>query len=451
MQKRANPTSLDFEIINVTPLNKYISECEIKIFYHGKNRNGSYISKPVGSHIANSLPRTPIVAFYNEEVGDFEDHGEEVIINKNGVKFIKKTIPYGAVDKDTPIGWKKIIDKNGIEKEYMVAKGFLWTGRYPFLQKVLDSKKGQSMEFFEESVRGNWAKFDNEDEEFFIFNEADISALCILGDDVEPCFEDSTIGKPEILYSLKQNEFKQEFNNFMLELDKVLNHDSNAEGGIIVENENKDEMVIEDGLRQREDVLENPKTPEETTEFESVAEQARALAAQREAKEEEADIEPEVEDLEEVGVEDLELEIEADEEPNLDEAFEEEFDEDFEQKFTDLETKYTATVQELEELKSEFNLLKEEQEVRENAEKEEICNTFSILGEEVLEQFKSNLSNYTAEELKKELSVIAFNKGITFNLLSQKEESIVTPVPFKDNKVKPAWLQAIEDKTKADQ
>ena len=524
MPNREVPTQMDFEIINITPIDKYISECEIKVFYYGKNRNRSYISKAVGNQIANSLPRTPIVALYDEQIEDYSDHAEEIIINKDGVKFIKKTIPYGAVSETAPIVWKKFLDKDGVEREYMVAKGYLWTGRYPHLQKVIENPKGQSMEFFEESVVGNWAKFDNDDSEFFIFNEADISALCILGDDVEPCFEGSAIGRPEVLYSLKKNEFKQEFNNFMLELDKVLDHNS-TEGGIAVEKENKDINLIENGLAQHTDVKEEPKLPNvEETEAEagfrmSIGEKAAGLAARLKADKENNDPKgPEAEALlDEVKKDGVEIVEGNKEEPSKEvptveegilevaeedkEATEEEeiaegaplepevatphpghIGPDFpviekpevdelevtepevivnppldtdgesilpEAEFAALVAKNEELVKELNDLKAEFALLNEERGARELATKEEVCNKFSILGEDVLSQFRDNLSKYTAEELEKELSVVAFNKGITFNLLTQKE-GIVTPVPNRTSKTVPAWIQAVENKENAE-
>ena len=119
------PDPIDFEIINIEPMSDYISECEIKVFYHGQNANGSYISKAVGNQIANSLPRAPIVALYNEQIDDYVDHGEEITINRDGVKFEKKTIPYGSVDKDTPAVWKKFWNDQGIEREYLAVRGFL--------------------------------------------------------------------------------------------------------------------------------------------------------------------------------------------------------------------------------------------------------------------------------------------------------------------------------------
>lgn len=407
------PSAVDFEIINIEPMNDYISECEIKVFYHGRNRNGSYISKAVGNQIANSLPRAPIVALYNEQIDDYVDHGEEIIINREGIKFEKKTIPYGAVDKDTPAVWKKFWDNKGIEREYLVVRGFLWTGRYPHLKQVLENPKGQSMEFFEESVDGNWAKFDNETDEIFIFNEASVSALCILGDDVEPCFEDATIGKPEILYSLKKDEFKQEFDTFMFELNKILDHENNAKGGMAVKIENEEVKVEETEFVN-------------TEEIESI---------------EEEELETEFEESKEDAIETVEEEVLETEE--VEEEFTEKVEEDT--RLEDLQKEYDLVNEELTKLKAEFAILKKEKNSRELLEKENICNNFSILGEEVLKDFKENLSNYTAEELEKELSVVAFKKGISFNLLNEKD-AIVTAAPVKNTKDVPAWVKAVKNK-----
>lgn len=399
MTTRKIPSTMDFEIINIEPMNDYISECEIKVFYHGRNRNGSYISKAVGNKIANSLPRAPIVALYNEQIDDYEDHGEEIIINKKGIKFIRKTIPYGAVDKDTPAVWKKFRDSKGIEREYLVVRGFLWTGRYPHLKQILEKPKGQSMEFFEESIDGYWAKLDNEEDEIFIFNEASISALCILGDDVEPCFEDASIGKPEILYSLKKDEFKQEFDRFMFELNKILDHENNVKGGRTTVKNKNEEVKIEET-----EVIESVEEKALETEFENAIETIK-----EEVKEE----------------------------------FIEKVEEDT--RLEDLQEKYDLLIEEFTKLKEKYNILMEEKNARELLEKEKICNNFSILGEEVLKDFKENLNNYTAEELEKELCVIAFKKGISFNLLNEKD-AIVTAAPVKNIKDVPAWIKAVKNK-----
>ena len=49
------------------------------------------------------------------------------------------------------------------------------------------------MELSEQNLDAHWTKDKNEKPEFFIINEAIISKLCILGEDVEPCFEGASI------------------------------------------------------------------------------------------------------------------------------------------------------------------------------------------------------------------------------------------------------------------
>ena len=69
---------MEQSIINITPLNPNLSECHLKVLYHGLNRNGSYISKSVAEKLANKLPGTPIVGLYIEDKEDFDDHGERL-------------------------------------------------------------------------------------------------------------------------------------------------------------------------------------------------------------------------------------------------------------------------------------------------------------------------------------------------------------------------------------
>ena len=62
------------EFINITPINPLISKFQIKVCYVGDkpNRNGSIITKEVAREMANSLPGSPIVGYFNEGNGDFE-------------------------------------------------------------------------------------------------------------------------------------------------------------------------------------------------------------------------------------------------------------------------------------------------------------------------------------------------------------------------------------------
>jgi len=44
------------------------------------------------------------------------------------------------------------------------------------------------MELDEQSLNGHWSTDIKNDMDFFIISDAIFSKLCILGDDVEPCF-----------------------------------------------------------------------------------------------------------------------------------------------------------------------------------------------------------------------------------------------------------------------
>ena len=88
------------EFINVTPVNPLISRCQIKVCYVSEepNRNRSIITKEVARDMANSLPGSPIVGYYNEEKGDFEEHNRMIDISNGKFQIKDTTRPYGFVD-----------------------------------------------------------------------------------------------------------------------------------------------------------------------------------------------------------------------------------------------------------------------------------------------------------------------------------------------------------------
>ena len=93
------------EVLNITPLNPLISKCEIKVCWVGEdpNRNKSIITKEVATQMANSLPGSPIVGYYNEATGDFEEHNKVFEITNGQIKISSKTRPYGFVDLNAKV------------------------------------------------------------------------------------------------------------------------------------------------------------------------------------------------------------------------------------------------------------------------------------------------------------------------------------------------------------
>ena len=209
------------EFINVTPVNPLISKCQIKVCYVGDdpNRNRSIITKEVATQMANSLPGSPIVGFYNEAKEDFEEHNRVIDISNGEFKIKDTTRPYGFVDMNAKVWFQKFLDDGVNEREYLMTEGYIWTGQYPESQRIIDKGNNQSMELSENYLDATWTKDDNGKPQFFIINEAIVSKLCILGDDCEPCFEGSQITKLEFSFD---DSFKNQLFAMMNELTEYL-------------------------------------------------------------------------------------------------------------------------------------------------------------------------------------------------------------------------------------
>jgi len=67
------------------------------------NRNRSVITKDVAKEMARSIPGSPIVGFYNEKIGDFEEHNRMIDVSNGKFEIIDTTRPYGFIDSSAKI------------------------------------------------------------------------------------------------------------------------------------------------------------------------------------------------------------------------------------------------------------------------------------------------------------------------------------------------------------
>ena len=198
------------EFININSISPLVSECEIKVLYLGQNRNRSFISKEVAEQMAQTLPGVPIVGAYSANREDFTDHGEQIVIDGEGMKFNCLTKPYGFVRPDTKVWFQEFEDTNEMGQKtvrnYLMCQGYLWTQQYEEAKKIIEEGRPHSMELDEKSLDGHWSEDIKSGLEFFIINDAIFSKLCILGEDVEPCFEGSSITTPEVSSTFTFNQ-----------------------------------------------------------------------------------------------------------------------------------------------------------------------------------------------------------------------------------------------------
>lgn len=451
---RSVPTSTQAEFVNVSPLNTMISKCEIKVLYTGLNRNKSFITKEIANKMAQSLPGTPIVGEFLSE--DFGDHGEDsLVIDDHGIRFVKSTVPYGFIPTDAKIWWQNFMDCDGVEREYLLTEGYLWTGRYPETKRIVEKGNGQSMELDRDSLIGEWTKSENAEFEYFNINEAFFSALCILGEDVEPCFEGANINKPQMLYSLDKDDFKSQLNNFMLDLKDALS----IEGGSTVDNENK--KLNPEGTEPEEN--KEPVNPEQTEpENGDDADFAKKKKEDEDNKDNEDKSSDDNSDNKDDNKDDSKKDDNTEDDDEDKKKKKAKYNLEDVAEYVELSKDFLALQTQFNQLKAEHDALKPivekyqaEQDARDLAEKEEMIKQFYMLDEEDLKDVKENITNFTLEQIESKLCVIAVRKKVNFNLdnSDKSDRELEKPVTtFNVDNVKndstPAWLKAVENRSK---
>ena len=452
------------EFINLKPLdiNPLMSACEIKVLYIGENRNRSYITKDVATEMAKTLRGAPIVGYYKEEKEDFRDHGHEVIIDDEGIKFNCKTVPYGFVAPDAKVWFKEFEDTNDfgetILREYLMTTGYLWTGQFEECKSAVEGDgKPHSMELDESTLQGHW-EVNSKGMDFFIINDAIFSKLCILGDDIEPCFEGSSVTAPNVSASFTKvdTDFRQTLFTMMQELQTALG------GGQqmiepIVENSVVEEPVVEPAADPVVEPATEPETPEDPS-FAASQEPVVEDAPVVEDNPETEPIEPEpaaepVADPESVTNPDP-TEPEAAPAPSVEDQFTE-----LQAQHEELQSAYSALEANFNDLQARFTALEtahaelvEFKRQSDDAKKDEMISKFYMLSEEDKAEVLANKANYTVEEIEEKLSVICFRKKVNFELEdnSKNDNKVEQPaVTFNMSNLggasKPDWLIAVDN------
>lgn len=443
------------EFINLQPLdvNPLMSSCEIKVLYIGENRNHSYITKEVASDMAKTLRGAPIVGYYKEEKEDFADHGERVIFDDEGVKFECLTKPYGFVAPDAKVWFQKFEDTddfgNVITREYLMTTGYLWTEQYKECKEALQEGRPQSMELDEDSLDGHWSTNNKTGMDFFIINDAIFSKLCILGDDVEPCFEGASVTKPEVskTFTKVDDTFKKTLYTMMQELKFAL------EGG-------QDNMDIDNKDAVAEEELKDTPAVEE----QEVKEESAAAEEVQDSTEAQSDAESEFKCQSDKKTktkcesEDNKKDDDSDKKDNgEDDKKEDKEDDDKKVKSKNsLEQDYEELKSKFEKLEEDYKVLVKFKEEIDNEKKDELINSFYMLSDEDKAEVRENKSKYSLEDIEAKLSVICVRKKVNFDSEDSSkndktvEKDVVTTFNLQDDGSSvPAFISALRNTQKS--
>lgn len=451
------------EFINLQPLdiNPLMSSCEIKVFYIGQNRNNSFITKEVATDMAKTLRGAPIVGYYKEEKEDFRDHGEKVIIDDEGVHFECMTVPYGFVSPDAQVWFQDFEDTdsfgNKVVRTYLMTTGYLWTEQFPECKVATDEGRPHSMELDEKTLKGGWEYDSSTGMDFFIINDATISKLCILGDDVEPCFEGSSVTSPQVSTSFSKEmdgKFKTTLFSMMKDLQEVINH----EGGQTKMQENVENYEAVDAATEPEVVVETEVVEPEAEIVEEVIEPSAEIsepAAEFEKKDEEEEKKDEDKFEKKDEVED------KDEDKNEDETKDEDEDEGKEKpskntlEEVDYKALYTETLQKYEDLQKEMQELVEFKASVEKEKKEDLIDSFYMLSEEDKKDVRENIDTYSLDDIEAKLAILCVRNKVSFDLdeTSKNEVNVTTTfsIDEEDSDCEsslPLWAKRVKENEK---
>ena len=483
------------EFINLQPLeiNPLMSSCEIKVLYLGENRNHSYITKEVATEMAKTLRGAPIVGYYKEDKEDFRDHGEKVTFDDEGIKFECMTKPYGFVSPDAQVWFQKFEEQdefgNQLTREYLMTTGYLWTGQYEEAKLAIEGNgRPQSMELDPETLDGHWSTNNKTGMDFFIINDAIFSKLCILGENVEPCFEGASVTAPEVskkfsldddfrktLYTMMQDlKFALEGGNNMDIEQNLVAEETAAEAEVVeetVENETPaDEYVIADSLVREE-------TPVSEPEIKEVEEETEADVEIEEIVEEEPIVEENLtnDDNSEQSIstenqdsiedtqssqENFAKSDDKDEDDNEEDSESEEEDKEYEcgknkkkKSYSLLENELAEVKAAYSELESKYQALVEFKETVDNEKKDALIASFYMLSDEDKAEVVENKAKYSLEDIEAKLSVICVRKKVNFDLddtskndnIVEEKEVMTYNISNNESTSIPAWISALKN------
>lgn len=437
------PVEQSIEFINISEVSPLISKCQIKVCYIGDspNRNKTVITKEIATKMAAGLPGSPIVGYFNEETQDFEQHNKAIQFKDGEFALVETTKPYGFVPTDAKIWFQKFIDDGNIEREYLVTEGYIWTGAFPESQRIFENNgNNQSLEIHKESIQGYWTGGINPNSRFFIFNEAIIEKLCILGEDYEPCFEGSQIKSQFAL----EEEFAQLKNTMFSMMDELktalnkggsttsmsqeLNNPSVAEG--VVENANTDPTIATIGdFAKSEDEKNKNKENQDNSDKDTSKETENKKEGQ-EPEDKSKEKEKEDDKKSKYSLEDVVeyVQLKAD--------------------YDTLVEKYSTLEQENANLTAELQPLKEFKLGAERDKKQEMINSFYMLSDEDKKDVVENIDTYSLNDIEAQLAVICVRNKVSFSLEDENKESDPAMTFSLNNSdiadSTPDWIKAVQ-------
>ena len=194
-------------LANLCEINSSFDSGILRVAYTNENRNGSFISKESYERCMDTIYNCPIVCNYNREDDSIGGHDIEFVTNDNGdMHIVNVTQPIGVVPESAKPYWEFVEEDDGTTHEYLCVDVLLWKRQEAYKKIKKDGITSESMEL---TVKDG--KFDKKSG-LYVIKDFEFTAFCLLGDGVEPCFEQAS------LETFTHDEFKSQMAEMMAEL-----------------------------------------------------------------------------------------------------------------------------------------------------------------------------------------------------------------------------------------
>lgn len=207
---------------NLTEVNPSFDHGVIRVAYTGKNINNTFISKETFEKCINTIFNIPVVAYYSREDDSIGGHEYDMVKENGDYKLVPITQPVGFVPQDANWYWSVVEDKTGVH-EYLNVDVLIWKRQECYDKIKRDGCEGQSMEI---SIINGCMK-----DGCYHINDFYFTALCLLGEGHEPCFESAGLtmyqkSRFNTEWEKLKEDFKKEFSNLNKKEENPMNENT---------------------------------------------------------------------------------------------------------------------------------------------------------------------------------------------------------------------------------
>lgn len=215
----------------------------LRVAYHGKNRNKTFISKEAFEKAIPSIYNCPVVCNYDRETNSIGAHDVDIVSSEKGMKIVNITQPVGLIPESASYWWETVTEENGEQHEYLYITVLIWKRQEAYAKIKENGITDESMEI---TVKSGSMKDD-----YYCIDNFEFTAFCLL-ESAEPCFESASLS----LYSV--NTFRDEYTKMMNDFKECFSQvNTSTEGDINTDNN------VEDFSKGGESALDKTKLLEE--------------------------------------------------------------------------------------------------------------------------------------------------------------------------------------------